>query len=119
MADADDDVLRYVDPGLSAEPSLLPGQRLMMRGRYAKALAEFRRVYDQAAASGNLLLEADAAGRCGWSYSELEQFDDGRRWLFRSIDLVQGSAGSGLMPLSTRFRPRKRRVGTPRMWLRY
>lgn len=72
---------------------LQQGQKFMSAAQFPEAYREFRQVFEGAAAVGNTVLQAEAAGYLGWFHGELEQFEDSRRWLLESIRLVETDLG--------------------------
>jgi hypothetical protein len=78
-----------LDGQLSSHARLQRGQRFMSRAQFQEAHREFRQVFEGAAAGGNTMLQAEAAGFLGWFHGELERFDDSRRWLLESIRLIE------------------------------
>ncbi len=81
------------DGTLSAHPPLQLGQRLMSRAQFSEAHVVFRGVYDASAATGNILLQAEAAGWLGWFHGELERFDHARQLTRASIGLIERHLG--------------------------
>jgi hypothetical protein len=81
------------DGRLSDHPQLRHGQRLMSRAQFSEAHQEFRTVFDTAAAGGDSLAQAEAAGWLAWFHGELEQFGDARRWSGVSIRLLESHLG--------------------------
>jgi hypothetical protein len=78
-----------LDGQLSSHARLQQGQSFMSRAQFQEAYREFRQVFEGAAAVGNTMLQAEAAGFLGWFHGELERFDDSRRWLLESIRLIE------------------------------
>jgi len=90
---ASDHQLILLDGRLSDHPQLRLGQSFMSRAQFAEAHVEFQRVFNGAAASGDTLLQADAAGWLGWFHGELEGFNDARNWTRVSIRLIETLLG--------------------------
>jgi hypothetical protein len=82
-----------LDGQLSSHARLQQGQRFMSRAQLPEAHREFNQVFEGAAACGDTILQAEAAGYLGWFYGELERFEDSRRWLLESIRLVESNLG--------------------------
>jgi hypothetical protein len=78
---------------LSGHMQIRHAQRLMSRAQFAEAYQEFRTVFDVAAAHGDVLVEAEAAGWLAWFHGELERFPDCRRWTEVAIGLVESHLG--------------------------
>jgi hypothetical protein len=76
--------------GCRAElPKLREAQRLMSHACFAEALEILCGTLTETAATTDITLQAEAAGYIGWFHGELEQFDDARRWLIKSIRLIE------------------------------
>jgi hypothetical protein len=59
---------------------------LLHQGFYYAAAQEFNRVFSTAEQSGDLLLQADAAGRTALVYLEVDKFNEARRWAYKTIE---------------------------------
>lgn len=77
------------DGRLATHPQLQRGQGLMSRAQFSEAYQEFSGAFDTAAATGDLLGQAEAAGWLAWFHGELERFPDARHWTGVSIALLE------------------------------
>jgi len=78
-----------LDGQLSSHAQLQQGQSFMSRAQFPEAYRQFREVFEGAAADGETMLQAEAAGFLGWFHGELERFEDARRWLLESVRLIE------------------------------
>jgi tetratricopeptide (TPR) repeat protein len=58
---------------------------LLHQGFYYAAAREFKRLFSAPENSGDIILQADAAGRAALVYLEIGDFDEALRWAHRSI----------------------------------
>lgn len=66
------------------QPAMIQARTLLHEGFYYRAAREFSRVFHSAETEGNLLLQADSAGRAALVHLEIGNFKEAAAWARRS-----------------------------------
>lgn len=87
---------------------LLAGVTLLVRGFYSEAYQEFKRIHDTSEKNGQSILQADAAARIAWLFSELGEFNKAKASALKSISVISKFLDANVREIiasATPFRP--------------